>query len=471
MSEPGLAPDFVARYLERTRRSRELAHAARRTATDTRSSLRLRPEWAELIYQIACPQSRGCRLWDVDGNDYVDLTMGFGVHLFGHRPDFVNGAVAEALGRGWHLGTEVEDAARAAELVCELTGMDRALFVATGSEAVHAALRVARTVTGRSKVAVFSNSYHGWFDTQFVQPAGDGRAAPVAPGTAPGATLDIIALPYGDEEAAQRLADPDLDLAAIVVEPIRAREPGVQRPDFLRALRRIADATGAALVFDEMVTGFRVAVGGAQELFGIRADLACYGKVVGGGMPIGVVAGRRRYMDAADGGADAFRDLAASAPRTIISGTYARHPLTMAAAVAVLERVRDDGPRLLAELEARSACFAEGVAQIVERYDAPLSVESCASIVRVAGADEAFREKLSYYLVHSGVFACEVRTWFLSTAHADADVDEALERFEAALRGLVHDEPARSPARGAPHKTAPHLGALNAVAPMDGDGA
>ncbi len=270
---------------------------------------------------------------------------------FGHSPPFVVEAVKAQLDRGFAIGPQAELAGKVAQLFCEMTGNERMTFCNTGSEAVMAAMRIARTVTGREKIVIFNGDYHGQFDevlVKGVQRGGaDPRSMPVAPGIPGSAVENMIVLEYGTAQTLQWIRDHADELAAVVVEPVQSRHPNLQPFDFLREVRQITEASGTAFVMDEVVTGFRVHPGGMQAVIGIRADLATYGKVVGGGLPIGVLAGNARFMDALDGGQWQFGD--DSIPEvgvTFFAGTFVRHPLVLAAAWAVLNHLKDSGPAL-----------------------------------------------------------------------------------------------------------------------------
>ncbi len=238
-------------------------------------------------------------------------------------------------------------------------------FVNTGSEAVQAALRIARTVTGRTKVATFTRDYHGNFDEMLVRGLRRGnepRTVPSAPGIPQRAVDDVIVLDYGTDESLEFLKRSAHELAAIVVEPIQSRRPEFQPREFLQALRALTQTSETLLVFDEVVTGLRIGPGGAQAHFGIQADLATYGKVLGGGMPIGAVAGRAEFMDTFDGGQWQYGDESMPVkPVTFFAGTFARHPLAMAAAKATLTYLKAGGQSLWDGLNTRCDRLADAL--------------------------------------------------------------------------------------------------------------
>ncbi|MGH9363484.1 MAG: aspartate aminotransferase family protein, partial [Thermoanaerobaculia bacterium] len=428
-SDPGELTDrqrrhldaFVARYTARTRESRRLSERYRASYTDGRVTARFRRLWKDLVYPLTGRRSAGSRVWDVDGNEYVDIAMGYGVHLFGHSPEFLVAALEEQLGRGIELAPRGHLAGAAAELVCELTGMDRAAFCNSGTEAVMATLRAARTVTRRERIALFAGAYHGWFDGTLARSLSSelgGRPVPVAPGVSAAAVGDVLVLPYDRPESLEILRAQAGELAAVLVEPVQSRRPDVQPVDFLRELRALTEQAGTVLIFDEMVTGFRVHPGGVQARFGIRADLATYGKVVGGGMPIGVVAGRAPFMDAFDGGAWRFGDDSyPTTVKTLFGGAFFANPLTMAAACAVLERLKREGPALQERIEQLTTDLAGRLNAFFAASELPLRVAHFGSLFRFLHPGHLkHADLLFYHLVEKGVyFALEVGNCFLST--------------------------------------------------------
>jgi natural product biosynthesis luciferase-like monooxygenase protein/amino acid adenylation domain-containing protein len=415
---------FIRRYAARTAKSKQLSETYRPVLADGRFTVSFRRMWKEIVYPIHSQRSKGSRIWDVDGNEYVDISMGFGLHFFGHSPEFLNDALERQLRRGIEVGPQLAQTGRAAEMLCALTGMDRAMFCATGTEAVLGALRVARTVTGRSKIVIFTDSYHGWSDATMVRRPGL-RTVPGAPGISPRTIEEVIVLDYGSEDAIEQLEAIGHEIAAVLVEPVRSRFPDVQPREFLHALRRVTEKTGALLIFDEIVTGFRIHPGGAQEYFGVRADLATYGKMISAGLPIGAVAGRAAYMDALDGGAWRFGDDSyPMAEKTLFTGSYFKHPLTMAAACAVLEHLQRQGPALQEQLNARTARLTADLNAYFEASGVPIEAVSFASLFRFRPSREMQLPELFYFhLVDHGIYYTqESGNCFLTTAHTDEDV-------------------------------------------------
>ncbi|HEU4321543.1 MAG TPA: MupA/Atu3671 family FMN-dependent luciferase-like monooxygenase [Roseiflexaceae bacterium] len=431
---------FVARYTARTAGSKRLAAAHRRALANNRSVAGFRLPWKELIYQIVAQRAEGARFWDVDGNAYIDISMGFGVSLFGHRPAQIEQALADELRRGAPIGPFSDTAGAVAELICELTGVERVAFFNSGTEAVMVALRLARAVTGREKIAVFAGSFHGTFDGILARAhtaATDGRAVPLAPGVPAHMAEHVLVLPYDSPEALTIIEAHAHELAAVLVEPVQSRRPDLQPRAFLHQLRALTARTGVALIFDEIISGFRIHPGGAQAHFGVQADLVTYGKVVGGGMPIGVVAGTAAYMDSIDGGAWQYGD--ASYPphderRTFVAGTFCQHPQTMAAALASLRALKAAGPALQQRLNERTARLADTLNAFFTAAHIPARVVHFGSLFRFVFQRDL--ELFFYHMIAKGVYIWEGRNCFLSTAHTDDDVGQIVRTVQESMHEL-----------------------------------
>jgi amino acid adenylation domain-containing protein len=445
----GLAPayqrhvdDLIARYTRRTAGSKRLTQAHRPVLADPRAAAGFRSEWKELVYPIVVERSSGSKLWDVDGNEYVDLVNGFGGTAFGHGPGFVLDAVKAQLERGFPIGPQADLAGEVADLVKELTGNERATFCNTGSEAVMAAMRVARTVTGRDKIVVFNGDYHGQFDEVLVKgvqhPGAAPRSVPVAPGIPAAAVQNMIVLDYATPATLAWLREHVEELAAVVVEPVQSRHPSLQPFDFLREVRRITADAGAAFVLDEVVTGFRTHPGGIQALAGVRADLVTYGKVVGGGLPIGILAGSARFMDALDGGHWSFGD--ASVPEvgvTFFAGTFVRHPLVLAAARSVLLHLKSAGPQLQQQLAQRTAALAAQLNELFAGFGIITPIETFSSWFYFNIHNEhPLATLLFYHLRLRGIHIQDGFPCFLTTAHSDADIRHIHEAFRDSVTEL-----------------------------------
>ncbi|HVR96985.1 MAG TPA: amino acid adenylation domain-containing protein [Thermoanaerobaculia bacterium] len=431
---------FIRRYAERTAKSKKLTETYRPVLADGRGTVAFRRLWKEIVYPIHSQKSKGSRIWDADGNEYVDVNMGFGLHFFGHSPDFLMDALERQMRQGIEVGPQPVLAGRVAGLIRELTGMDRSIVCTSGTEAIQGALRVARTVTGRGKVALFSGSYHGWSDFTFVRPPAPGRigALPGTPGVSAKTLEEVVVLEYGTPEALEQIEALGPELAAVLIEPVRSRTPELQPREFLHDLRRVTRKTGTVLIFDEIITGFRIHPGGAQAWFDVEADLATYGKLIGGGLPIGVLSGRAAFMDTLDGGAWRFGDDSfPQTEKTLFTGTFFKHPLTLAAATAVLERLKRQGPGLQESLNARTAQLAADLNAYLQSVSAPMEVVHFGSLFRFRPAREMQYPELFYFhLVHHGLyFTQESGNCFLTTAHTEEDV----EKIQRAVRLSVED--------------------------------
>jgi amino acid adenylation domain-containing protein len=423
---------LVARYNRRTAKSKELAQIHRAHFCDPRAAGNFRQLWKEMVYPIVCARSKGSRIWDIDGNEYIDVTMGFGANYLGHSPDFVIQAVEDQMQLGVEIGPQSPIAGEVAQMICEFTGMERATFCNTGSEAVMAAFRVARTVTGREKIVYFYGDYHGVFDEVLGRPAmvdGLPGAMPIAPGIPP--LSNVIILEYGNPSSLETIRRHAHEIAGVIVEPVQSRHCDLQPGEFLQELRRLTSEKEIALIFDEVITGFRIAPGGAQEYFGVKADLATYGKVIGGGMPIGVLAGSSTFMDALDGGFWQYGDESSPpAGVTFFAGTFVRHPLAMAAALAVLKYLKSEGPALQQRTNALTANFVNRLNRVFQDRALPMKLQTFTAMFYYDfHSDLKYASLLFYYLRDRGVHIWEGRVGHLSIAHTEQDMDSALNGF------------------------------------------
>ncbi|WP_175999805.1 non-ribosomal peptide synthetase/type I polyketide synthase [Burkholderia vietnamiensis] len=425
---------LIVRYTSRTRKSKESVQASRPVLADSRATVGFRFSTKEMLYPIVGDRAAGSRLWDIDGNEYIDFTMGFGVHLFGHSPDFIQQQVTREWQRPLELGARSSLVGEVAARFARVTGLDRVAFSNTGTEAVMTAMRLARAVTGRDKIVMFTHSYHGHADGTLAAANAEGATETIAPGVPFGSIENMIVLDYGSDAALDAIRNLAPTLAAVMVEPVQSRNPSLQPVGFLKELRRITEEAGVALIVDEMITGFRVHPGGSQAMFGIKADLATYGKIIGGGLPLGVIAGSTRFMDAIDGGMWTYGDHSfPAADRTAFGGTFCQYPLAMAAALAVLEKIEQEGPALQAALNERTAQIADTLNAFFVEAEAPIKVTWFGSMFRFE-----FTENLDlffYHMLEKGIYIWEWRTCFLSTAHTDADI----ERFIGAVKDSVAD--------------------------------
>lgn len=433
--------DLIARYTSRTARSKALTEKHRKVHADPRTASGFNREWKEMVYQIVTEKSKGSRLLDVDGNEYIDILNGFGPGFLGHSPDFLVSALEEQLHKGFEVGPNQEVAMEAAALFCEVTGNERTSFVCTGSEAVQAAMRLSRTVTGRDKIVIFARDYHGNFDEVLVRGVnGQGglKSLPVAPGIPKRAAGDMIVLPYGTEESLSIIRQMAGELAAVIVEPVQSRRPEFRPRDFIREVREITRASGTLFVFDEVVTGFRFGPGGAQDYYGVDADLATYGKVVGGGMPVGVVSGKAEFMDTFDGGDWSYGDDSfPEKPVTFFAGTFVRHPLAMAGLRAMLRFFKEQPLHFWQALNAKGDRLAGTVDHFFREHNLPYELPNRGSLLYArVGEDQPFGNLLFYHLRERGVFLLEGFPSYLTASHTDEDIDYVIDAFRDSAREL-----------------------------------
>jgi glutamate-1-semialdehyde 2,1-aminomutase len=369
----------------------------------------------------------GAYLEDVDGNRYLDWVMSWGPLLFGHAEEETVAAVRAATERGTSFGAPTEaEVELAAEIIDAVPSVEKVRLVSSGTEAAMSAIRLARAFTARDRIIKFAGCYHGHADALLAS-AGSGVATlgiPSSPGVPTATTSHTIVCPYNDVDAvASAVAQYGEGLAAIIVEPV-AGNMGVVPPrdGFLDALRRLCDASGALLVFDEVITGFRVARGGAQERYGVAPDLTVLGKIVGGGLPLAAFGGRAEIMDRLAPSGDVYQ-----------AGTLSGNPLATAAGLAVLRRLRDDG--VYDELERRGARLEAGLAAHgrVQRVGAMATLFMTDAPVR--NFDDAQRcdteryASLFRHLLERGIYIApsQFEAMFISLAHGDDEIGRTIE--------------------------------------------
>ncbi|MEM9494725.1 MAG: amino acid adenylation domain-containing protein [Pseudomonadota bacterium] len=435
---------LVARYNARTAGSKAATERDRGVHADPRTAAGFNSLWKEMVYPIVVKKSHGAHLWDIDDNQYIDLLNGFGPNFFGHRAPFVVEALREQLEDGYEIGPQTPRAGDAARLMCELTGMDRVSWVNTGSEAVQAAIRIARTVTGRDKIVVFKGDYHGNFDEVLVRgvgPADAPRTMPLAPGIPFKSVENVIALDYGEASAIDYIKANADDIAAVLVEPVQSRRPEFQPREFLHELRALTKDEEIVLVFDEVITGFRIRPGGAQEYFGIEADMATYGKIIGGGMPIGVVAGRAKFMDTFDGGQWSYGD--ASKPMagvTFFAGTFVRHPLAIAAAHASLQYLISAGPGLQEGVNRMTTRLATALNDFFKERGVKIHVAHFASQMFFRNEEDSELATLFFYHLRArGVHILENFPSYVTAAHTEEDIDAVIDAAKDAVLEMQAD--------------------------------
>ena len=387
-------------------------------------------------------RARGARLYDVDGRSYIDYVMSWGPLIHGHAPAELTRALRAAAGRGTSFGAPTPQEVELGRLVCRLVpSIERVRFVNSGTEATMSAIRVARAATGRDRIVKFAGCYHGHGDAFLVQ-AGSGATTlgvPTSPGVAPATAADTLIADYNDVESVDRLCrEHGNSIAAVIVEPI-AGNMGVVPPaaGFLEGLRTLCDEHGIVLVFDEVISGFRAARGGAQAVYGVLPDLTCLGKIIGGGLPVGAYGGR----------ADLMERVAPAGP-VYQAGTLSGNPLAMTAGTWALSKLSAPLYRRLARLGGR---LAAGLREAARDAGAPLTVNAAGSVLTpfftagpvtdYASATAADTDAYAAFfqgMLHRGVYPppSQFEGWFLSDAHTERDVDRTVRAARQAFADM-----------------------------------
>ncbi|GAL82263.1 malonyl CoA-acyl carrier protein transacylase [Algibacter lectus] len=377
---------------------------------------------------------------DLDNNEYIDTLNGFGSCLFGHQPDFIKEALHKQIESGYEVGPQHPLAGEVCELLSEFTGHERIALCNTGSEAVLGAMRIARTVTGgRSLVVAFSGSYHGINDEALVRGSKKLKTFPAAAGILSQSVQNVLVLEYGTDESLEIIRQRSHELAAVVVEPVQSRRPEFQPIEFLNKVREITKASETALVFDEVITGFRMHPGGAQALFNIKADIAAYGKVIGGGLSIGAIAGNSTWMDAIDGGFWEYGD--ESYPEvgvTYFAGTFVRHPLALAASKASLVFMKEQGPELQTKLTAMTENLVSDLIIEIKKRKLPIEVNYFGSLWRLKFLEEIPYSELLFVLMREkGIHIWDGFPCFITNAYNEQDINKLKSVFVSCLDELV----------------------------------
>jgi glutamate-1-semialdehyde 2,1-aminomutase len=399
-----------------------------------------------LPHPVYFERGQGPYLWDVDGNRYVDFVLGYGPLIFGHAPDLIVDAVTRQASRGTMFGAQHRLEAEAAELIVSvIPGAEQVVLSGSGTEAVMVALRIARAFTGRPLVVKFEGHYHGWSDGAFVStgyaaaasgPSEHPRSVPGTAGLPASATDAVLVAPWNDLAAVRALfAGHGKAIAAVIAEPLMANG-GVIAPDpgFLEELRRLADEHGSLLIFDEVITGFRLALGGAQEYYGVRADLAVFAKAIAGGVPMSAVTGPRAILEMVGEGRPAHH------------GTFNGNPLAAAASIATIGYLAEHRATVYPRLHGLMARLADGL-----RASAPgLTVRQTGPVMHTsvgepatarnardrAPANAAAHARFVQGLLAAGVHTAPRGLWYVSTAHDEEHVDLAIAAAGEAMAAL-----------------------------------
>jgi glutamate-1-semialdehyde 2,1-aminomutase len=389
-------------------------------------------------------RANGSKIYDVDGNEFIDFVCSWGPMILGHNPPAVIEAIQEALAKGTSYGAPTPSEIELAELVIDaLPSVEKVRFVSSGTEATMSAIRLARGYTGRNMIIKFDGCYHGHADS-FLVKAGSGVITLGIPGS-PGVPEDIVkntmSIPYNNEEVLEKtLRDESLDIACVIIEPV-AGNMGVvpPQPGFLQKLRDLTDELGIVLIFDEVITGFRLSYGGAQARFGINPDLTCLGKIIGGGLPVGAYGGKKEIMD----------NIAPDGP-VYQAGTLSGNPLAMAAGTATLKALGQPG--FYERLDAKAAAFAAELEALARKYmpgETTLNrVGSMMTNFFAKGPITDFESAMTADTERYGTFFRDMQShgiWlapsqfeaaFISDAQSDSDLQKALEMTECSFKKM-----------------------------------
>jgi len=390
-------------------------------------------------------KGRGSKFWDADGNEFIDYIGSWGPHLFGHNPTFIIDALKSALENGTSFGAPTELEVEMAKIITELVpSVEMVRMVNSGTEATMSAVRAARGYTGREKFIKFEGCYHGHAD-YFLIKAGSGAltlGVPTSPGVTKGNAADTLLADYNDIDSIKKLVSANKnEIAAVIIEPIAGNMGVVKaKVDFIKALRAICDEEKIVLIFDEVMTGFRVASGGAQEVLGIKPDLSTFGKIIGGGLPVGAFGGKREIME----------KIAPVGP-VYQAGTLSGNPLAMAAGFAALKHIKDN-PGIYKELEEKSAYLEKGFKENLKSVGKNYAMNRVGSMMCMFFTEETVDDfksavksdttlygKYFHEMLKRGIYLApaQFEALFVSTAHSKEDLDWTIKAHKESLDSIL----------------------------------
>ncbi len=405
-------------------------------------------------FPMVVKRAKGARIWDADDHEYMDCMLGFSTMILGNAPDEVEEAIREALPRGTHYGQCHEHEYAFAKLFCDMVpGVDKVTFCNSGTEATMYAVRLARAATGRPLIAKFEGGYHGTHDLLAVSfgrprpgpdlngPVEDPATLPESPGLAEGAWKDTIVLPFNHPAAFDKIRRHASRLAGVIIEPVQGAAGTIPASkEFLSELRRLTREIGAFLIFDEVITGFRLAPGGAQEFYGVTPDVSTYGKIAGGGLPLGALGGTVEAMRLMEYDVD-------PAGSILVAGTFNGNPLVTAAGTAVLRRLSKE-PQLYTRMNAMGDRFRTEMNRFAQEGDYPATAVGVGSMfwmhtvrgpvnsVRDVRAGNQFANAGLRLLYRKNGLHIAPNHGFLSAVHTDEDITRLIEIHKAAMEEL-----------------------------------
>lgn len=448
--------DYIAQlsrdFAQRAAKSKHNALSHQKHFVDQRKVAGLKRPLKSMQFQLTYDRAEGPYLYDVDGNQYVDITGDNGVNFFGHQPQFIKDALIKRLEQGYPLVAYSEDLFESARLFCEITGHERMVYAQTGTEAVMWATRIARAATGKKKVVIYDGSYHGLSDNVLAVRGRNGATFSAGLGMLQEFADQLIILDYGDPASLEFIENNAADIACVLTEPVQSRFPARQPVEYVQELRRITIEKNIVLIFDEMVTGFRAGRKGAEGLYKVKPDIATYGKVPGGGMPTGIIAGLAKYLDYVDGGVWGFDDNSMpSIRRAVMAGTHTQNSLKVSATLAVCREMQKICPAdsecdratcscPICVLNRKTAAMCEEINAYFIDKRVPMSLEQFSSLFRLFVHDDPYgltRELLIVLLKINGVETSTSGNNFLNLAHKDEDIRWIIDGFKKTVDAMV----------------------------------
>ena len=403
----------------------------------------------DMPHQLYIDKAEGPYLTDLDGNQYIDLTCGFGPNVVGNKFEPVEKALASQIKKGWHYGIPGAEQAQLAELIKESSpAVDEVMFCNSGSEATMFAFRAARAVSGKRVIALFDGSYHGIHDYALVKAdhrsdRSEPSSVTLGAGIPEEISIDLMMiLPNLDENAYELIRKHKDNLALVVIEPVQSSNPRLDNQEFLQGLRDVCTECGVLLMFDEVITGFRIEYGGCQQYYNINPDLVTYGKAVGGGMPIGVVAGSKWVMNAFSGADDS--------PVIFAGGTFNGHPLTMVAGIAILEHLKKNQEEIYPYLHEQGNRIANEINEFCSSNNIAAQMMNAGSMMHlifsgdtIDSARDIGRSKIEkefyLHLLGHNVIVPGIHLAFISFAHKPDIVDKVIDAFKKSFEDLRED--------------------------------
>jgi glutamate-1-semialdehyde 2,1-aminomutase len=391
-------------------------------------------------YPFFVEKAKGSKLYDVDGNEYIDYCLGYGPIIMGHANDKIVKEATEQLQLGTDYGVpSQQEIELAKEVTKRVPCAQMVRFTNSGTEATMSAIRLARAITGKNKIIKFEGAYHGAHDAVLVKSGSGAVGQPDSPGVPLDATKNTILVPFNDEDAIKNTIKENKDeIACIITEPVMGNIGCVPpKEGFLQFLREITEENNIIFIIDEVITGFRIAKGGAQEYYNVTPDLVTFGKILGGGFPIGAIAGKREYIEQF-----------APSGKVYQAGTFSGNPMSISAGLATMDLLTD---KFYKDLHDKGEYFRNGIRDVLSKLDIPYQVTGVESMTEVYFSDEevydfesakksdtqAF-DKYFHTLLENGVFVApsQYECVFLSSAHTNDDIDKTLNAMETALKSL-----------------------------------